>query len=35
MFLGFSLSDPHIKQLLADVAEATNRNYFSNLNMKY
>jgi len=33
VFLGYSLSDPHIKQLLVDAAEATNRNYLSNVYM--
>ena len=33
IFLGYSLSDPHIKQLLVDAAEATNRNYLSNVFM--
>ena len=33
VFLGYSLSEPHIKQLLVDAAEATNRNYLSNVYM--
>lgn len=31
IFIGYSLSDPHIRQLIVDAAEATNRTYLPNV----